>query len=259
VAVAFAAPTAAHGSPPPTVEADVDLQGVVITSVGRLGQGPVRLHLRGRQLAAPHTVAVIELKPGVTADDVRAADVGGLQDAGEIERLGRLVAGGDVWERHDHVTTIKARAREHAVVDVTSNDQTMGSFHVDHVAGRAALPRSTATFAMHDRGFVVPPSLPADGVLRIVNQGELAHQAVAWRLNARTSVRGAVQAVGTGRPLWRYGDATVLSGLVSGHTVNRVEVRLRRGRYLLVSFYNELAPSGRSDIRRGLVAAMRVH
>jgi hypothetical protein len=259
VAAAFAIPTAAHGSPrPPTVEADVDLQGVVLTGAERLGRGPVRLHLRARRLAAPHTLAVIELKPGVTADDVRAADVGGLDDAGEIARLGRLVAGGDVFEYHDHVTTITARPREYAIVDVTSEEQPTESFRVGDEASGARPPSSAATLVMRDDGFALPASLPGRGVLRIANRGELPHQAIAWRLNSRTTIREAIRGVRAGRDLARYGRPTVLTGLVSGHTVNRVEVSLRRGRYLLVSFSNPLAAGGRSDLKRGLVVAARV-
>jgi hypothetical protein len=92
VAPAFALPETAHGSPQgPTVTAEVGSEGVVIRGGERIGQGPVRLDLRGR-LAQPRTVAVIELKPGVTADDVRAADIASLDDRGDIARLGRRVA-----------------------------------------------------------------------------------------------------------------------------------------------------------------------
>jgi len=90
VAPAFALPETAHGSPQgPTVTAEVGSEGVVIRGGERIGQGPVRLDLRGR-LAQPRTVADIELKPGVTADDVR--DIASLDDPGDIARLGRLVA-----------------------------------------------------------------------------------------------------------------------------------------------------------------------
>ena len=56
----------------------------------------------------------------------------------------------------------------------------------------------------------------------------------------------------------RLGTATVLSGLVSPGAVNRVEARLRRGRYLVVSLYAPLTRSGRPDVLRGLVASTRV-
>jgi hypothetical protein len=259
IAAALALPPSANGSPrPPTVEVDAGLQSVVVTGAERLGRGPVRLHLRARRLAAAHTLAVIELKRGLTAGDVRAADVARLDDAGEIEELGRLVAGGDVYEYHDHVTTVTARAREYAVVDLTSEERATASFQVGPEASAARLPRATATLAMRDDGFVAPRSLPRDGVLRIVNQGERRHQTIAWRLNSRTTLHEAVRGLRAGHDPARYGRPTVLTGLVSGHTVNRVEATLRRGRYVLVSFYSALAPGGRSDIQRGLVATTRV-
>ena len=50
----------------------------------------------------------------------------------------------------------------------------------------------------------------------------------------------------------------MLSGLVSAGTVNRVESRLRRGRYLVTSLYAPLTETGRPDVLRGLIAATRV-
>jgi hypothetical protein len=97
---------------------------------------------------------------------------------------------------------------------------------------------------MRDKGLSLPSELPADGVLRIANQGDLAHQVTAFRLSKDTSYAEARRLVISGRPLERLGFSTVLSGLVSAGTVNRVEATLRRGRYLVASLYAPLTANG---------------
>jgi len=105
-----------------------------------------------------------------------------------------------------------------------------------------------------DKGFYLPSELPADGVLRIADQGDLPHQVTAFRLPASTSYAEARRLLIHGRSLERLGTATMLSGLVSSDTVNRVEARLRRGRYLVASLY---APLTRTADRTSSAASLR--
>jgi hypothetical protein len=250
-AAAFAVPTSAHASTVPTVNIDMRDQGIAVSGAEDLGRGPVRLHLSGETLTGSRTVAVVELEPGVTAHTSEHA----LED---LQRLGRLVAGGTVSAGTDHVTTITARAREHLVVDVTGETAGSARFRVGAEANGARLPRSAVTIGLRDRGFYLPSLLPAGGVIRIANQGELPHQATAYRLKRTASFSEAVEAAIRGRFLERFGAPTVLTGLVSGGTVNRVEADLRPGRYLVVSHYAPLTATGRPDVLRGLVATTRV-
>ena len=208
--------------------------------------------MTGESLNDNRTVAIVELKRNVTA---RAVE----HDLDRLTKLGRLVAGANVSADEDYTTTITVRAREYVIVDVTAEDRGEARFTVAEQANGAWLPKSDATIGMRDKGFYLPSELPADGVLRIANQGDLPHQVTAFRLPASTSYAEARRLLIHGGSLERLGTATVLTGLVSSDTVNRVEARLRRGRYLVASLYAPLTANGRPDVLRGLVAATRVH
>ena len=254
LAVATAAliiPSAAHAASPPTVEVDVADRAIAVQGADDLGRGPVRLHFSGESLDDTRTVAVVELKRGVTA---HAAE----HDLDRLTKLGRLVAGANVSADEDYTATITARAREHLIVDVTAEDGGEARFTVGDEANGARLPKSDATIGMRDKGFYLPSELPTDGVLRIANQGDLAHQVTAFRLPKDTSYARARRLLISGRSLERLGTATVLSGLLSARTVNRVEATLGRGRYLVASLHAPLTGNGRPDVLRGLIAATRV-
>ena len=278
-AAALAVPTTATAAlEAPTVEVDVGEAAITIAGTERLDRGPIRLQLSGDTLSGARTVAVLELKPGVTPAEVdrfthqHATGGATLERAhaavsparasahllDDIGRYGRLVAGGQVSAGNDHATTIAARAREHVVIDVTTEHHSSASFRVGNLHNGARLPKSTVTIGLRDKGINLPPELPADGVIRIANQGALPHQATAYRLKRTSSYAEAVQAAIRGRFLERFGAPTVLTGLVSGAAVNRVEVDLRPGRYLFISDYTPFSLGARSDVRRGLVATARV-
>src|SRR6187200_1302599 len=121
LAAALAVPVNAHAAPDtPVVRAAVGEHSITLSGTREPGRGPVRLRLSGAALSRPRSVAVLELRRGATRSDVEAADLSGLDDARAAERLGRLVAGGEVSSDSNQDTTIVARAREHVIVDVTS-------------------------------------------------------------------------------------------------------------------------------------------
>jgi len=252
LAAALLVPATAHaGQSAPTVEVGVADGAITVAGADHLRPGPVRLHLSGEALGEPRTVAVVELEPGENASSVQ-------HDLDRLARSGRLVAGANLSAEHDYATTITARAREHVIVDVTAPDGGEARFAVAGKTSGARLPKSDAAIGIGDKGFKLPPALPSDGVLRIANRGDLPHQLTAFRLPASTSVAEARRQVIRGGSFARLGTPTVLNGLVSPGAVNRVEARLRRGRYLVVSLYAPLTRSGRPDVLRGLVASTRV-
>ena len=252
LAAALLVPATAHaGQSAPTTVIAPSATPTSTVGADQLRPGPVRLHLSGEALSEPRTVAVVELRSGENAGAVP-------HDLDRLARSGRLVAGANLAAEHDYATTITARAREHVIVDVTAPDGGEARFAVAGKTSGARLPKSDAAIGIGDKGFNLPPALPSDGVLRIANQGELPHQLTAFRLPASTSVAEARRQVIRGGSFARLGTPTVLNGLVSPGAVNRVEARLRRGRYLVVSLYAPLTRSGRPDVLRGLVASTRV-
>jgi hypothetical protein len=248
---ALLVPSAAQAASAPTVEVDVADHSITVEGADQLGRGPVRLHLSGESLDDTRTIAVVELKRGVTA---HAAE----HDLDRLAEASRLVAGGNVSAEADYTTTITARAREHLVLDVSVENGAEARFTVGDDGNGARLPKSDATIGLRDKGFYLPSELPADGILRIANQGDLPHEVTAFRLPKATSYAEARRLLIHGRDLERLGTATVLSGLVSAGTVNRVEATLHRGRYLVASLYAPLTLNGRPDVLRNLIAATRV-
>ncbi len=213
---------------PPGVR--VHLEQGALTVSGAARPGPLRLTLTGEQTAS---VAIIELAPGHTAAEL--GDVAGLEDPAAVERIGRLVAGATVWPDRVYRTTITAHQRDYVAVDVSSEDGPRTTFRVAGAPVAAPLPRADARITMTDDGFDVPKVLPARGVLRVENAGRLAHHALALRIRAGLSTAEAVRlATHGGRPM-AAGTPIDLVGVVSAGTTNRVQVRLRPGRYLLMS------------------------
>jgi hypothetical protein len=259
LAAALAVPVNAHAATgPPVVRAAVGEHSITLTGTHELGRGPVRLRLSGAALTRPRSVAVLELRRGVTRSDVEHADLSGLDNAHAAERLGRLVAGGEVSNDAGHDTIIVARAREHVVVDVTNEQGATAAFRVARRPNGARLPAADARVALRDDSLRVPAQLPGRGLLRIANEGRLPHALTAFRLKRGISPADAVRAARHGGRLDRIGEPTALTGLVSRGTVNRVAVTLRRGRYLLASLHAPLVHGGRPDILRGLLGTTRV-
>jgi hypothetical protein len=261
--------TAAAHAAAPSVDVIVRDSRIDVKGADDLGRGPVRLRLSGAALDGARTVAVVALRDGVTRADVDDAVDHGAGAAlasapgarasehalSGLARLGRLVAGGRVSADEGHVTTIVAAAGEYAVLDVTAEDGGVAEFTVAAEHSGARVPRSDATIGLRDKGFYLPSVLPADGIVRISNQGDLVHQATAYRLKRSVTYREAVRAAQRGRDLGAYGTSTVLTGAISPAAVSRVDVSLRRGRYLVVSEYTPLRLGAVSDVDRGLVAA----
>ena len=258
LAAAFAAPTAAHAAKAPTVEVGIAQDAIALDGAEDLGKGAVRLHIAANDLEGARSVAVLELKRGVTRADVDAADLAGLDNAADAEKLGRLVAGATVSDENDYATTIVARAREHVVVDVSDEDGASAAFQVGKQSSGARVPRSDATIVLRDDGVTVPSALPRDGIVRVANRGELAHQVTVFRLKHDITEKQAIRAIRRGGRLDRIGTASTVSGLLSAGAVNRVELVLRAGRYLVASLHNPLTATGRPDVLRGLLDITRV-
>ncbi len=196
---------------------------------GAARPGPVKLTLTGERTAS---VAIIELAPGHTAAEL--GDLAGTEDPAAVEKIGRFVAGATVAPGRTYRTTITAHARDYVAVDVSDEDGPRVTFTASGDASTAVAPKADARITITDTGFKAPSVLPADGVIRVDHAGRDAHQALALRIPADVSTAEAIRRVKRGR-VGQAGTRTDLVGLVSAGTTNRVQVHLRRGRYLIVS------------------------
>jgi hypothetical protein len=167
---------------------------------GNARPGPLRLTLTGSQTTS---IAIVELDPGHTPAEITDLDA--------AERIGRIVAGATVRPGHTYRTTIVAGQRDLIAVAAGGAKTRL---RINGTRVTVAPPRPDARIVITDDGFRVPRVLPARGVLRIDNAGERRHHVSAVRVRA--------------------GTRTELVGPVSAGTTNRVRVRLRPGRYLLI-------------------------
>jgi hypothetical protein len=153
-----------------------------------------------------------------------------------------------------------ARAREHVVVDVTSEQGATSAFRVARRPNGFRLPAADASVVLREDALRLPAQLPGRGLLRIANEGRLPHALTAFRLKRGVSPAEAVRAARHGGHLDRIGAPTALAGLVSRGTVNRVAVTLPRGCYLRVSLHSALVRGvvGRDARCRASIGSPRV-
>ncbi len=257
-ALLFAAASTPSPAATRTLPVRVADGSVQISGHEGLGHGPVRLAFRRDVGGDPRTIAVIRLNAGRTVADVEALPEGALQNAEDVEKIGRLVAGITVAPRAGAKLTIGAAPARYVIADATHEASRMAEFVAGEAHGDGVLLEPDARIDLRDGGITASPVLPRDGLIRIRNRGGLPHHALAIRLFARVTVQEAFQALKAGRSPRTVGTPIDLLALASGGGGADVERRLRQGRYVVASFYSGAGPNARSDIARGLIASTKV-
>jgi len=225
LAGALAPSTAVAATPKVTAYFD----GTSINVDGQARTGPLEVTLTGIRRTS---LAVIELAPGHTVSEL--GDIAGLEDPQQVERIGRLVAGGTVEPGRPYITTITAHERNYAVVDVSGEDGSRVQFTASG-PGDGSYPAADARVVIRDRSLEVPARLPRHGVIRVDNAGSQTGNALALRINPKLTTKEAIRrAVKRNQPM-TAGTPINLVGLVSAGTTNRAQVHLRPGRYLVLS------------------------
>lgn len=254
-AAALAAPAGAATLP--TVQVTVEDAAIELSGEESLGSGPVRLRL-SREGGEPRTVAVLELKEGKKASDI--GPLGGLQDASRIERVGKLVAGATVRRGVSSAVSFEARARTYVVVDASDERQARAEFTPAATHSGATFGANDARVQLRDDEISIRPEryLPRRGVISIRNTGTRPHHALALRLKRGDTAADAIRKLKKGAEPVKVGTPYELTGLLSGGTRVDVETHLKRGRYVVASFYAGSGQNARPDIHRGLVASFRV-
>lgn len=223
---------------PPTVGLAVSAKAVQVTGAEALKAGPTTLRFTaaGKGELAP---AVLELKPGVTREQVAKA----AKDLGTMagEKLGTLVAstffvGGGA----PYSTTVDLDPGEHVVLNFGRKGATIaGSFTVGAERGTAVAPAPAATVSMKDYAFGGPSTLPRGGTIRVTNDGKVQHHALVLPLKKGVSTKRVLKDIRAGKePAYALGGPpSALTEVVSPGTTNDVQTTASRpGKYLLVCF-----------------------
>jgi hypothetical protein len=230
---------------------------MTVSGADALRPGPVRLAFESPGRRA-RDFTVFELKDGVSVDDVERR-LRTLRSADAAERYGKLVAGGAVARGAAYSTTFEAKAATYLLLDTTQQPALRAQFTVGGEPGTAVGPEPDRTVGLREYRFDMPATLPRRGVVRFANRGDELHFALALRLRRGTSTRSVVRQLRQGRErIPGLGEGTEPLGLVSGDTVNDVDVRFRPGRYVLVCFYGDRESQNRPHSTLGMARGFRV-
>ena len=243
--------------PAPTVAVTVTPSKMTVGGAEELRPGPVRLAVESPGRRA-RDFTVFELKRGVSVDDAEER-LRTLRSADAAERYGRLVAGGGVARGASYTTTFEVEAGTYLLLDTTQQPAVRARFTVGGEQGTAVAPEPDRTVGLREYRFEMGATLPSRGVVRFANRGDELHFALALRLKRGTSTRSVVRQLRQGREdIAGLDQGTQGLGLVSGDTVNDVEVRFQPGSYVLVCFYGDRESQNRPHSTLGMARGFQV-
>lgn len=241
----------------PTVALTVTPSRMTVSGADALRPGLVRLAVESPGRRA-RDFTVFELKEGVTSEDARRR-LRTLRSGDAAERYGKLVAGGAVARGASYATTFEAKAGTYLVLDTTQQPAVRAEFTVGGEQGTAVAPEPDRTVSLREYRFSMAATLPRRGVVRFANRGDELHFALALRLKRGTSTSSVVRRLRAGEEdIAGLGAATEPLGLVSGDTVNDVEVLFQPGRYVLVCFYGDRESQNRPHSTLGMARGFQV-
>lgn len=262
-ALGIAAAIGSAQSPAPTVNMSISPRSVTVPSTPIAG-GPTRLAVRNSG-KRPGELAVVSLRAGVTVQQLRARlrrRAAGPQD---FKRLVVFEAGSFIAPGATYTTTIDLKPdATYVVLNIARNvgNSPLAPFSVG-AAGTGTRPVPAKVVGMYDYAYAMDPSLPRRGVVRFENRGDRIHFAVAFPLRRGASRAAAVRALirNQERRFTRLAieqDAYEPVGVVSGGSVNDVEVNFRRpGNWVFACFLSD-GERGAEHNTLGMVKAFRV-
>jgi hypothetical protein len=263
LALAGVAAVATAQQAPPTVTVALGKTAVNVTGAEALQAGPTRFEFSvadGKEQVGE----LLALKPGKTLEDLEEALPKG---PGAVLQLGSLEAGATLLAKSDKraLTVTLDPGVTYAAVQATADNPrkwVYSAFTVGQETSAAVGPRPDATVRMVDYGFRGSKTLPRDGVVRFENRGNAPHFVVAFPLRKRADAKAAVRAIKRNQEkrfqrTMSGGPPSEPQGLVTGGAVNDVEVRFKRGKYVLACFFSD-GPRAKPHSARGMVRAVTV-
>jgi hypothetical protein len=252
----------------PTLEATLSPTRVTVGSGSAVvPAGVTRIGLRNKSGRAPAEATLVALKEGVTLARFRRALRGAQRGPAPLKRVATFEAGGSLRPGGRYVTTVALKPDTTYVVgNITDNPTTspLDTFETGQTPGSGTREQPDATVELYDYAFGMPATLPRNGTVRFENHGERLHIAVAFPVRRGQSRVAAVRAFLTNNER-RAGRLTEERrgfeplGVVSGETVNDVEVRFpRAGDWLFVCFIGDGEKGSPSHNTLGMVKAFRV-
>ena len=226
---------------PPTVAVSVAAKSATIRGADALKAGPARFVIKASG-KGERGVALFKLRAGVTRDEV-TRQAPKIQNPASAKKFGTFVASAFVQGATAYTTTIDLQPAEYALVDFTKRPAVRGGFAVGSEQGTAVAPAPDAEVSLKDYAFGGPSTLPRNGVIRLTNDGDVLHHALAFALRKGVNTKSLLRQIKSGKePRNAFaGPPAALVEIVSPGTVNSVEAKLKPGRTLLVCFLRDSA------------------
>ncbi len=227
---------------PPTVDVAVTPKTMTVTGAEALKGGPTRLDFafKGRGEVG---FVVMELRPGVTRDQVTKAAPRIQDPAAAEKRYGRFVASSFLANQRKYTTTITLKpATDYVLLDITKKGAVRGGFRTGSETGTAVAPAPGVTVGMKDYAFDVPSTIPRTGALRVENRGKVLHHLLSFPLRKGVDDKKLLRDLKAGKEPPRTAFAGPPSApveIVSPGTVNDVDTLRRRGKVLFVCFLQD--------------------
>lgn len=246
---------------PPIVRVTTSGKGkLTMTGAQNLQPGPVRFIYERTVKGAGAGPSLVQLRDGVSVEEF-VNRVRGAKTAQPIKDIARLVGGADIsvgLKRHAVTHTLAAAT--YVLLDGSENigSGKILSFAVTGASNLAVPPRANASITMRDYSFKMPKTLPETGIIRIENKGQRFHFAEALRVADNASAAAAQRALRAGRQPTAFTDIQGIETLVSPGVVNRAEVTLEPGRWILVCQYADKESGNRSHARLGMTKIFTV-
>jgi hypothetical protein len=255
-ALVLAAP-AAHAAVQ-DVRITLDQQNAQVAGLGGYGWAMLTLD-------APRDVyySIVRLHPG--KDTTGFANAVQRMSPTAVESWGTTIAGGSAAKGLPYRTTVDLTPGWYAVVvfegeGKKAKQYAAGGFTVRDVlaAGPPAEPQTEATIGLRDFRFTGAKTVPANGGLKIVNEGEQLHELVVAKVKGKMS--DAVKAAKAGKfnKIKMAGPPSQLTGIVSGGTTNVVEPKLAPGQYLMLCAYGDKNSRNKPHAALGMVETITV-
>ena len=224
---------------PPTVGIAIAKTKMTVTGADALKAGPTRLAFTKAGRGETGFV-VVQLKPGVTRDEVAEA-AKRIRNPAQGTKYGSYVASTFLPGRGEYATTVTLAPAEYVIIDITKKPAVRASFVVGQEQSTAVAPQPAVTVGLEDYGIDMPSTIPRSGTMRIENRGDVLHHLLAFPLRKGVNGKKLLKRIKAGKePRNAFaGPPSAPVEIVSPGTVNDVEGARRPGKMLYVCFLQD--------------------
>lgn len=262
---ALAAPTAGvaqDAATLPLVKVTATAKTAAVTGAETLTAGPTQLSL---STPAHRTIAIVQLKPGKTAADLKAAIAASKMSASPVFKVARLLGGGGSTGGRPYVFTTDLSAGTYEVVDDTERPTIESEFTVAAGTSNVRAPAAAATIDLYDFKMTASAPLPATGAVKVVNHGPSPHFVAIARLKKATDgpkVVALLRKKGGEMKAQKLLDAASAGGLADLLSPGVTDVvqtdGLKPGKYLIACFYADEKSHGKEHSMLGMERVVTV-